>query len=80
MRRRPFGGKLSRALLVLLSGPTGHDRRVLGRPYTDDELARLDPAAPGWVGPVRADELAGRRRSQRREEQRTRGEMGRAAP
>jgi hypothetical protein len=80
MRRRPFGGKLSRALLALLSGPSGQDRRVLGRHYTDDELARLDPTAPGWVGPVPADELADRRRNPRRAEKSTWSEEGRTAP
>jgi hypothetical protein len=65
-RRQPFGGTLSRAVLALLSGPSYPDRRVLGRPFSDEELAGVDPAAPGWVAPVPADELAGRRRRPQR--------------
>jgi hypothetical protein len=89
MTRQPFRGALGRALLKLLSGPSGSDRRLAGRAFSDDELARVDPAARGWTAPVPADELAARRRRARLTpsparpawpERRARSESDRAAP
>jgi hypothetical protein len=80
MTRQPFRGKLSRALLTLLSGPSGTDRRLAGRAFSDEDLARVDPAAPGWTAPVPPDELAARRRQARTPSISDRSELGRAAP
>ena len=83
MRRQPFQGKVSRAVLALLSGPTGDDRRLLDRRFTDGELAGRDPVARGFAAPVPADELAERRRGRRLRPgtaAAARTELGRAAP
>jgi hypothetical protein len=63
MRRQPSEGKVSRAVLALLNGPAGTDRRVLGWYATDEKLAAVDPGARVWTGPIPADELAPRRRA-----------------